>query len=440
MPIFGSDGFRCKFGTSFLTKESIVNFSKSLASYYADEGFNKPIVIARDTRKSGEVIQDIIIEILINSGINVCLADILPTPGLSKIIQNGNFAFGCMITASHNPHDDNGIKLLRGDGFKINLRDQEKIESYMLKPQKELKKNISNIGKIINLDSCFVEYLDDLIENINPEHSEYKIIVDCANGSNSYKLNRLSKINNMAFVSNKPNGHNINLNCGALETTNLLVNLERSNADFGVAFDGDGDRAVFVSKKYGLIETEKIALLFFKIFKDRYASKKVVTTEISNLSFKHNLEELGGELIETPVGDRFVIDLVLKYDALFGFEPSGHFYFPKISNSMDGMASLLIFLKLLNSIHGLDDELYKISQYSRIQKNYDISEQINIDEKIIKKTIMKLIDLTKEKIVIRKSMWDPVLRLYYDFIEEDNFPIIENHLLETIDKLEIDEI
>ena len=120
MPIFGSDGFRCKFGTSFLTKESIVNFSKSLASYYADEGFNKPIVIARDTRKSGEVIQDIIIGILINSGINVCLADILPTPGLSKIIQNGNFAFGCMITASHNPHDDNGIKLLRGDGFKIN--------------------------------------------------------------------------------------------------------------------------------------------------------------------------------------------------------------------------------------------------------------------------------------------------------------------------------
>ena len=104
------------------------------------------------------------------------------------------------------------------------------------------------------------------------------------------------------------------------------------------------------------------------------------------------------------------------------------------------MASLLIFLKLLNSIHGLDDELYKISQYSRVQKNYDISEQINIDEKIIKKTIMKLIDLTKEKIVIRKSMWDPVLRLYYDFIEEDNFPIIENHLLETIDKLEVDEI
>ena len=173
---------------------------------------------------------------------------------------------------------------------------------------------------------------------------------------------------------------------------------------------------------------------------EKQTSNKVVTTEISNFSMKHNLAKAGGELIETKVGDRYVIDAVIKHDALFGFEPSGHFYFPKVSNSMDGMATFLFFLKLLEIKPNLNNHLSKIPKYQRIQKNFDISMNIEIDEKKILEIILNLIDPCKEKIVIRKSMWDPVLRIYYDFIQDNNFEIIEHELEKLIENFDIKEI
>ena len=414
MPIFGSDGFRCEFGKSFLTYESITRFANSLGDYYIHKCFSEPLLISKDTRQSGQIIEGIIINILNLKGINTCSTGILPTPGLSKILETDNYSLGCMITASHNPHYDNGIKLLKNDGYKIDIDAQEYIEKLMTSDD---SKNISfskNLGTHVFLETCFQKYSKALFDTIKPMDPSCNILVDCSNGAYSFGLSKSFPFKNVTFKHNNPNGNNINLDCGSLEAKKLHKDIINSENDFGVAFDGDGDRAIFISREYGIIESEKLALLFFSMLLKNSKSKTVVTTEISNLALKHNIENLGGILIETPVGDRFVIDSVNTHGAIFGFEPSGHFYFPKNSKSMDGMVAMLHFFNLLNQFHEtLDATLCKLSHYSRIQKNFDISNNLDIYENTISNDISKLINHEKEKFIILKSMWDPVLRIYY---------------------------
>ena len=159
------------------------------------------------------------------------------------------------------------------------------------------------------------------------------------------------------------------MNCGALEGERLLKLVRNGNHQFGAAFDGDGDRCIFVSADYGVIETEKIMLLIYQLLNGRKDSNVVVTTEICNLAFAHNLEQLGVELIETEVGDRNVTDQVRSANALFGAEPSGHYYFPALGNSMDGFLALMHFIQIINQF-GLDFNkmLLSISHYERIAK------------------------------------------------------------------------
>lgn len=441
MPIFGSDGFRCEFGTSFLTYESIARFANSLGNYYIFKGFSKPLLISKDTRQSGQIIEGILINILNFKGINTCSTGVLPTPGLSKILESGNYSLGCMITASHNPHYDNGIKLFQNDGFKIDIDAQEYIEKLMTSQQSENVSFSKKLGSHVVLESSFQKYTTALFKTIKLVNPVRNILIDCSNGAYSYGLNESLIFNNISFKSNNPNGNNINLDCGSLEPKKLYEYIKNSKNDFGIAFDGDGDRAIFVSKDYGIIETEKLAVLFFSMLLKNSKSNKIVTTEISNLALRHNIENLGGILIETPVGDRFVIDSVNNNGAIFGFEPSGHFYFPENSQSMDGMATMLHFFNLLNQSHEtFNSDLLKLPHYNRIQRNFDISNNLGINEGIVLQDILTLINPQKEKFIIRKSMWDPVLRVYYDYVDVNNFPTLERIINKSLNKLLKEEI
>ena len=413
-----------------------MKFAQSLVAYYFSKGFKDPVLIARDTRKSGEIIEKIISNILANEGIDVTLAGVIPTPGLSKILENGKYSFGCMITASHNPHEDNGIKLLKSDGFKIDIKCQDKIEYFMNTEQCELPKRSTSSVKKIKTRPSLSEYISSLRKKCKVTNPKKRILVDCSNGANSSVTKNFLDMKNLHFFSNEPNGNNINLNCGALEPTKLFEYVKKMQGDYGVAFDGDGDRAIFASSKYGPIETEKIAILFFQMLKEQYPKiNTIVTTEIANLSFKHTIRELGGCLVETPVGDRYVIEAVKKHNAIFGYEPSGHFYFPNTSNSMDGMSALLNFINLLDWSWDIEKQLIELPFYERITKNFDISENIQIDENRISSEIQKSLNLDEEKFVIRKSMWDPVLRIYYDFCAENNFEKLQVRLTKLINEI-----
>ena len=221
-------------------------------------------------------------------------------------------------------------------------------------------------------------------------------------------------------------GQNINLGCGALEAENLLSLVRSGNYDYGVAFDGDGDRSVFVSSDYGVIESEKLLCLFYQLLEPSHDSKVVISTEICNLALAHNLHALGANLIETEVGDRFVSEEVRNMNAVIGAEPSGHYYFPLISKSMDGFLGLHHFLKLIEvSGKELPDQLAKLKHYDRVRKDISLENNNRIDIDSIKKELLLKIDPNEEKLVIRRSMWDPVLRVYYDYVKTNRFNVIE---------------
>jgi phosphoglucosamine mutase len=203
---------------------------------------------------------------------------------------------------------------------------------------------------------------------------------------------------------------------------------------FWLAFDGDGDRVVFVSNSYGTIETEKLVCLFFLMLieKNNNRNNLVVTTKISNFSLRKNLTNLGGELVEVEVGDRFVIQEVEKTNALFGCEPSGHYYFPNETKSMDGFVTALKFIELVSFYDNLEEKLESLTQSIRVQKNISLIRSGEIDLDSIKTELSYLIDPVKEKLTIRKSMWEPVVRVYYDYIGSNNFEIVENKLKELL--------
>ena len=427
MNIFGNDGFRCEFGKKFMTNDFIKKFACSIADVIENK---KPVLIARDTRDSGKVIEDWISEVLISKGFNIHIAEVLPTPGISHMLTLGSYSLGIMITASHNPFSDNGIKLFGCDGYKLDFETESFIEEKILK--ENFSSGTTNNGKKIVLQDSFNDYINSLPTKYSKIYCDKKVLVDCSNGAYS-KLKRMKHFHNISFVNCEPNGSNINLDCGALHPENLLEQVINENYDFGVCFDGDGDRAVFVSKEYGKIESEKLAALFFEVSNKR--NFRVISSEISNFALKKNLENLGAHLIETPVGDRFIVDYVRNHNALFGFEPSGHFHFPDKTKSMDGYITLIKFIELL-SIHGneINKKLNALDHFQRIQENIDIKDLVDIDLLHLKKKISSFIDNENEKLVIRESMWDPVIRVYYDYVKVNNYPFIREKINQLVEE------
>tara|TARA_B100000401_G_scaffold390238_1_gene296367 strand:+ start:252 stop:1526 length:1275 start_codon:yes stop_codon:yes gene_type:complete len=416
--IFGNDGFRCEFGKHFMTKDFIDKFSNSLCDVLDKD---KSILIARDTRASGIEIENWIKKIMIEKGFNLHLAQVLPTPGISNLLEEGDYSLGIMITASHNPNTDNGIKLFGGNGYKLLSNIEQDIERKILK--NKFHSSDAPNGEIKFLDNSFGQYINSVVDKeINLKQ---RILVDCSNGAFS-ELSNFYRNKNIEYINNSPNGNNINLDCGALHPEKLLNEMIIKDFDFGVAFDGDGDRSVFVSKEYGVIESEKLAVLLCE--DSDQDNNKVVSSEISNFALKKNLDSINGTLIETPVGDRFVVESSKKMGALFGFEPSGHFYFPDKSKSMDGFIALLKFIDLVSKYGvGINKKIKKLAHFDRVQENIDIKNFQDKDISHLQKKLNSLI--TKdEKLIIRKSMWDPVIRVYYDYIKENNFLNIKNEI------------
>jgi len=437
LKIFGSDGFRCQFGTKFMTSIFITKFSHAIANMHIAKNYKKPVLIARDSRDSGVIIENLLSSILLANGINVVVASILPTPGMSVLLSTTEYSLGIMITASHNDHCDNGIKLFSGSGSKLASNLEAELEQSILNQ----RSNINNfhagipVGKKVYLNQAFKNYIEAVLLMTFPKNLPNKILVDCSNGAFSGLGKVLKDDLSIVCINNSPNGNNINLNCGALHPETLLEEVRAGSYDYGVALDGDGDRAIFVSNKYGLIETEKLAFLFFEMMKvnDHNIEAKLVISEISNLALQHNIESTGGTLIQTEVGDRFIIDEVKNHNAVLGCEPSGHFHFPKQSQTMDGFLAIQKFIILLDSSDGnIDDKLANLAHFERIQKNINISKYINIDLPFIRRSIELVIDQNLEKFIIRESMWDPVIRMYYDFKEQNNFLSIEQTVIDLL--------
>ena len=432
--IFGTDGIRCIVNTEPLTAETTLKISKTVGYLLkSKKSNNSRVIICKDTRLSGYLYEPLITAGFISMGMEVILVGPLPTPAVPHLMRTLRADIGVMITASHNTYEYNGIKFFNLDGFKISAKLEKEIENIVLNKKKYSKILNSNdkTGKAIRLEDASGRYSEFLKGTLNKniKTKKLKIVLDCGNGA-TYDI--APSIfwelgHQVVSINNKPNGKNINYNCGAVNVGSLCKKVVEEKANIGFAFDGDGDRLIVVDDKGNEIDGDKIIALFAKylIIEKKTASKfPVVTTVMSNLGLENFLlKDLGIKLKRSPVGDINVIKEMKKNKSFLGGEQSGHIILSDFSKTGDGILAALKITEILSIIKKSSSSIFDL---------YDNLPQIKVNisyKKISEKTKKNIKDLNKKnrrdkkiRVLIRLSGTEPLIRL---LVEGQDLKIVE---------------
>ena len=432
--IFGTDGIRCIVNTEPLTAETTLKISKTVGYLLkSKKSNNSRVIICKDTRLSGYLYEPLITAGFISMGMEVILVGPLPTPAVPHLMRTLRADIGVMITASHNTYEYNGIKFFNLDGFKISAKLEKEIENIVLNKKKYSKILNSNnkTGKAIRLEDASGRYSEFLKSTLNKniKTKKLKIVLDCGNGA-TYDI--APSIfwelgHQVVSINNKPNGKNINYNCGAVNVGSLCKKVVEEKANIGFAFDGDGDRLIVVDDKGNEIDGDKIIALFAKylIIEKKTASKfPVVTTVMSNLGLENFLlKDLGIKLKRSPVGDINVIEEMKKNKSFLGGEQSGHIILSDFSKTGDGILAALKITEIMSIIKKSSSSIFDL---------YDNLPQIKVNisyKKISEKTKKNIKDLNKKnrrdkkiRVLIRLSGTEPLIRL---LVEGQDLKIVE---------------
>ncbi len=365
--LFGTDGIRGVAGEPPLDARTAHALGVALgkwaqhASSKERNGDPAEVVIGMDTRESGPWLAEQVAGGLARSGVTARFAGVITTPGVAYLTRTGHFVAGVMISASHNPYHDNGLKVISHSGYK--LADQVELELEQLmgewleggevaEPQ-ELRANPA-------LDNLYTDYLASTVTG----PFSFRVAVDCANGSATEVAPKLFERLGLQvdWIGASPDGRNINLNCGSLHLENLQRQVSAKGVDLGIAFDGDADRALFVSPLGKIVDGDAVLYLAGSSLKraGKLPGDVVVATVMSNLGLEKALEGEGIKMLRTPVGDKYVLEEMLKRGAVLGGEQSGHVIFSEYATTGDGLLTALRMLEILrDSGHSLD-ELVKV--------------------------------------------------------------------------------
>lgn len=368
MKLFGTDGIRGTFGIYPLDEATIRKIGSTISSIYSKK-INK-IFIAHDGRLSHEVIGKNLIEgILSTSDIEIIFLDLLPTPSIPYILseRDEEDAMGIQITASHNPYMDNGLKIFNSDGFKISSIEEDKIEEILYSIEEVKYTNDLTVIKNSSYTDSYVKYLSNTFDHFVDKSKKIHIALDCANGALSKIIKTLNLHKNISFsiFNDNPNGKNINDNCGAVYPEYLSNTITQRNKeiditddewiDFGITFDGDGDRAILISESGRVIDGDEI--LF--ILSGTETSEILVGTNMTNFGIRESIEKKGHSFIETNVGDKFLLDAILKNNAYMGSESSGHIIHTDVCKIPIGDA----MITLIKIIHTLQFQNLSVDEY-----------------------------------------------------------------------------
>ncbi len=420
MKYFGTDGIRGEAYTK-LTLDLAYKVGRSLSLL----NLNK-VVIGYDTRESSVDLSNKLIEGALSVGLEVINLNVIPTPGL---ILESYFrkSIGVMITASHNPYKDNGIKIVKL-GYKIDDIDKKIIEDY-IDGILDFSHKINGILKVEE-----TTYLDFLSKNIL--RTNLKIVIDSANGASSNYVHIFDKMAQVKYISNEPNGKNINENCGATHPENLINNMD--GYDLGIAFDGDADRIIVVDDKKNIVDGDKLIYLFTKFFKKHDMLKKdtVVLTVMSNLGVINSLSEIGINSVLTSVGDQNVLDEMKKSGYSLGGENSGHIITPYTITG-DGMLNAIILLTILSEENkSLYDLTKDIEMYPYKMVNLKVSDKNIINNPNIVDTVKKYEKSFDKygKIILRASGTEDLIRVTVMHKDESVMEECLNNLVSLINE------
>ena len=396
---FGTDGIRGIAGES-LTADLSFKVGKALGKLLTEKKEHPKVVIGRDTRISCDMIEHALTAGLTSTGVNVMTVGTIPTPAIAYLTKTIETDSGIMISASHNPYQDNGIKIFGPDGFK--LTDEEELEIESLIDNSEQIKNASfdKIGKVYSGNELTQKYIQHIKQSISGDLSNIKIALDCANGATTgvapFIFGDLEA--DIETIGCQPNGININDNVGSTKIETISEFVKENNVDVGFAFDGDGDRVLAVDAKGHIVDGDKIMFILAKHLKEQGELKDnmVVSTVMSNIGFYKAVEENGLQSVKTAVGDRYVVEEMRKNDYSLGGEQSGHIVLMNYATTGDG---ILTAVKLADIIKTSGKSLEELAS------EVNIYPQKLVNIKVVdKKTAMEDSEILAECEKVEKEL------------------------------------
>ena len=441
--LFGTDGIRGVANlelTPFLAMKTGIAVAKVLIQ--SKENKKATVFIGKDTRISSDMIEASLASGLTAMGCDVVLLGVLPTPAVAFLVKKHCASAGIMISASHNSFEFNGIKIFNGDGYKLSDELEEKIEAIILNEEEIKLAQSESVGVINHNDIYKNEYINHLASSVSLRDNKLKILVDCSNGSASFTAHKLFSLLNLNadFIFDTPNGVNINKDCGSTNIEKLSKQVVEKGYDLAFAFDGDADRCLAIDESGKVVDGDSILGICAMHMKNHQEleNNTLVATIMSNLGLKKFCEKNDITFKETKVGDRYVLEEMLKGNFYLGGEQSGHVIFKKYSSTGDGQ------LTAIKLIEALLDSGKTVSELNRIVEKYpQKSECINIslNQKGIMANNECIINYLKDmenklsdqgRIVVRESGTEPKIRIMVEHKDENLIQEIINEISEFI--------
>ena len=426
---FGTDGIRGKVGEPPITADFLLKLGWAAGQVFSNEGHNF-VLVGKDTRISGYMFESALESGLTAAGVDIHLLGPMPTPGIAYLTRTLRASAGIVISASHNPYYDNGVKFFSVQGTKLPDDIEEKIEQYIDAPMTTV--DSSKLGKARRLNDAAGRYIEFCKASIPTrlEFSGMKIVVDCAHGATyhiaPHVLRELGA--DVIVIGAEPNGLNINEDCGATKPDKLVASVLENKADFGIALDGDGDRLVMVDHKGEVVDGDELIYIIAKSRQDAgKMSGPVVGTLMTNLGMEYGLKTLGLELLRAKVGDRYVLEMLSEHNGILGGENSGHIICLDRTTTGDGIiAALQVMAEMHDSGRTLNELKSGMQKYPQVLVNVKTAKKMTSEaeamiQKAVKSVEAKLGD--KGRVLLRASGTEPLIRV---MVEGEDASVVEN--------------
>ena len=427
---FGTDGIRGEVNQGKINGEMFFKFGLAAGRYFTDLKKKKQTaIIAKDTRLSGYSLEPALVSGLASAGMHVYTLGPLPTNGLAMLTKIMKANMGIMITASHNPYYDNGLKLFGPDGLKLSDRIEKKIEKLIDRKTDLLLSKPSLLGRVKRLETGTDTYINILKKNFPKKFNlqNMRIVIDCANGAGYKAAPKLIKSlgAEVIIIGNNPNGLNINEKCGSTFPKKIQTAVKKNNADIGISLDGDADRVIMCDEKGKIIDGDQIIAALSQRWKKKKILKGgVIGTLMSNYGLEKFFKSKNIKFSRSDVGDRYVKELMQKKNYNLGGEQSGHIILGKFATTGDGL------LVALESLFAIRKGIKASKFFNVFKKTPQVLENVNYkDEKILKSpSLLKAINLAKKmikgegRVLIRKSGTEAKIRI---MAESENIDLIK---------------
>jgi phosphoglucosamine mutase len=439
--LFGTDGIRGLANAEPMTAEVALKVGMAAGELFTNGDHRHRVVIGKDTRLSGYMIESALVSGFTSVGMDVFQLGPMPTPAVAMLTRSLRADLGVMISASHNPYCDNGIKLFGPDGYKLDDDTEIAIEAIMSKDMSSLLASSDGIGRAKRIDSAQERYIEFAKRTLprNIRFDDLRVVVDCANGA-AYKVAPLALWELGAEVISMgvdPNGVNINQDCGSTSPEALCARVREVRADIGIALDGDADRVLICDENGKLIDGDQLMAVVAEFWssRGRLSAGGVVATVMSNLALEHYLDTLGLSLVRTPVGDRYVVEHMRKHGYNVGGEQSGHIVLSDFTTTGDGLVTALQILAVVASNKKRVSEVCnRFVPLPQILQNVRFKRGKPLEDSTVRKVIDDVkVRLGKSgRLVIRPSGTEPVIRV---MAEGEDEKLVGTAVSEIVDAL-----